>query len=101
MLAGIGASSLAMLTICWTWKRVGWVGGGIGATEIREMSVVAPGADVGVLLVHADHDSRVLRAAHNGREDSARGVVAGEASLAHSRAVVNHKGLYLIIVSHG
>src|SRR3546814_5833863 len=39
---------------------------------------------VGVLLVHADHDSRVLWATHDGREDSAWRIVSGEAGLAHA-----------------
>ena len=40
-------------------------------------------AHVGVLLVHADHDPRVLRAANDGREDRARGVITSETGLAH------------------
>ena len=48
-------------------------------------------ANVGVLLVHADHDSRVLGAAHNGREHGAGGVVAGEASL-HGSVCVCKRG---------
>ena len=55
-------------------------------------------ADVRVLLVHADHDTRVLGAADDGREDGTRSVVAGEASLAHARAVVNHERLFQIFV---
>merc|ERR1719261_908088 len=58
-------------------------------------------AHVRVLLVHADHDARVLRAAHDGREDGARGVVAGEAGLAHARAVVDHERLHIFVVGHG
>ena len=50
-------------------------------------------ADVGVLLVHADHDARVLRAADDGWEDGARRVVAGEARLAHAGASVDHERL--------
>ena len=44
-----------------------------------------------VLLVHAHHDARHLRAAHDGWEDRARGVVASETRLAHAAAVVHHQ----------
>jgi hypothetical protein len=57
--------------------------------------------DVGVLLVHADHDTGVLGAAHDGGEDSTGSVVAGEASLAHAGAVVDYECLYVFIISHG
>jgi hypothetical protein len=40
----------------------------------------------------------VARAAHNGREDGARGVVTGETGLAHAGAVVYHEGLNFIII---
>ena len=49
-------------------------------------------SNVGVLLVHADHDSRVLGPSDNGREDSPGGVISGESSLAHSTSVVYDKG---------
>mmetsp|Transcript_13713 Transcript_13713/g.28060 ORF Transcript_13713/g.28060 Transcript_13713/m.28060 type:complete len:392 (+) Transcript_13713:62-1237(+) len=57
-------------------------------------------SDVGVLLVHADHDSGVLGPSHNGGEDGTGGVVSGESSLAHSGSVVNDKSSN-IFVSHG
>jgi hypothetical protein len=37
--------------------------------------------DIRVLLVHAHHDSRVFRAADNGGEHRARGIIASETSL--------------------
>jgi hypothetical protein len=43
----------------------------------------------------------VARAAHNGREDGARGVVTGKTSLAHAGAVVYHEGLDFFIGGHG
>ena len=48
---------------------------------------------------HADQDALVARAANDRGEDGARGVVAGEAGLAHAGAVVDHEGLDFI-VSH-
>jgi len=54
-------------------------------------------SDVGILLVHAYHDSRVLRSSNNGREDSARGIVTGETSLAHSGAVINDQSLNILV----
>merc|ERR1719153_1523319 len=41
-------------------------------------------ADVGVLVAHTDHDSRVLGSADDGREYGARSVVSGEAGLDHA-----------------
>lgn len=43
--------------------------------------------DISILLVHTDHDSRVLRSADNGREDSARGIVTGETSLSRRHRI--------------
>jgi len=40
--------------------------------------------NVRVLLVHADHDTRVLWAAHDGREHRARGIITGETGFAHA-----------------
>jgi len=56
--------------------------------------------DVGVLLVHANHDSGVLRASDDGGEDGARSIVTGEASLAHARAIVYYERLYVFVVTH-
>ncbi len=53
-------------------------------------------AYVGVLLAHADHDASVSGSANNGREHSARGIIAGKASLAHARTVVNHQSLHFV-----
>lgn len=56
---------------------------------------------VRVLLVHAHHDTGVLGAADNGLKYGAGGIVAGETSLAHTRAVVNNERLDLFRnVSH-
>ena len=38
-------------------------------------------SNIGILLVHADHDSRVLGASHNGGEHSAGSIVSGESGL--------------------
>jgi hypothetical protein len=60
--------------------------------------------DVGVLLVHADHDTGVRGAwggPRDGGEDSTGSVVAGEASLAHAGAVADYECLYVFIISHG
>jgi len=54
-------------------------------------------SDVGVLLVHADHDSGVLGASHDGGEDSARGVISRESGLAHTGSVVDHQGLNVVV----
>mmetsp|Transcript_2751 Transcript_2751/g.1905 ORF Transcript_2751/g.1905 Transcript_2751/m.1905 type:complete len:295 (+) Transcript_2751:509-1393(+) len=54
-------------------------------------------SDVSILLVHANHDSRVLRSAYNRRKDSARGIVTGETSLAHSGAVINDQSLNILV----
>ncbi len=48
------------------------------------------------LLWATHHDTRVLGAAHDGREDGAGGVVTGEAGLAHSRTIVNNECLNLL-----
>mmetsp|Transcript_15270 Transcript_15270/g.39697 ORF Transcript_15270/g.39697 Transcript_15270/m.39697 type:complete len:201 (+) Transcript_15270:994-1596(+) len=58
-------------------------------------------ADVRVLLAHADHHAGLARAANDGREDGTRGVVTGEAGLAHSRPVVHNERGDLIIGGHG
>jgi len=49
-------------------------------------------SNVGITLVHADHDSGVLGATHDGRKDGSRGVITGKAGLAHTGSVVNDKG---------
>merc|ERR1719296_94590 len=56
--------------------------------------------DVRVLLVHADHDARHLRAANNRWEHSAGRIVASEASLAHAAAIVDDERRDLVLVSH-
>ena len=48
--------------------------------------------DVGVLLSHADHDTLVTGAADDGGEDGAGSIITSEASLAHTRAVINDNG---------
>ena len=54
-------------------------------------------SDVGVLLTHADHHALVARATHDGGEDGAGSVVAGEPGLAHAGAVVNHQRGNLVV----
>eukprot|EP00962_Isochrysis_galbana_P018617 scaffold5372_cov114-Isochrysis_galbana.AAC.3 len=56
-------------------------------------------AHVRVLLAHANHHAGLTRAANDGREDSARGVVARESGLAHAGPVINHESSD-IIISH-
>ncbi|KAF0726535.1 hypothetical protein Ae201684_015163 [Aphanomyces euteiches] len=56
--------------------------------------------DIGILLVHANHDTRVLGATDNGRKDGTGGIVTGKTGLAHTGTVVYDKSLN-IIVSHG
>jgi hypothetical protein len=55
--------------------------------------------DIGILLTHANHHTFVAGATDNGGEDSAGGVVTGEASLAHAGTVVNNESLNFV-VSH-
>mmetsp|Transcript_20460 Transcript_20460/g.52145 ORF Transcript_20460/g.52145 Transcript_20460/m.52145 type:complete len:436 (-) Transcript_20460:8-1315(-) len=55
---------------------------------------------VALLLVHAHHDAWHLRTAHNRGEDGPRGIVTGEASLAHAAAVV-HDERRNLLVGHG
>lgn len=55
-------------------------------------------ADVGVFLAHAHHDVPVARAAHEGRNDGAGGLVASETGLAPAGAVVDHKGSHVVTV---
>merc|ERR1719198_2927558 len=47
--------------------------------------------NIAIFLVHSDHDAWHLRAAHDGREDSARRVVSCKTCLAHTTAIVNDK----------
>ena len=48
-------------------------------------------SNIGILLSHSNHNTSVPGAAHDGREDSPGGVIAGETSLAHAGAIVNHQ----------
>mmetsp|Transcript_44174 Transcript_44174/g.56593 ORF Transcript_44174/g.56593 Transcript_44174/m.56593 type:complete len:280 (-) Transcript_44174:49-888(-) len=57
-------------------------------------------SDVCVLLVHANHDSRVLWATNNGWENCARCIITSETSFAHSGTIVHYKSLYFFIISH-
>merc|ERR1712158_44716 len=47
--------------------------------------------DIGILLTHTDHDALMSGASNNGWEDSPGGVITGETSLAHARAIVNNQ----------
>merc|ERR1719327_2085659 len=57
--------------------------------------------DVGVLLAHADHDTLVTGAAHDGGEDSSGSVISGETGLHHAGAIVNHEGSSIIVTHVG
>jgi len=48
-------------------------------------------SDVGILLVHADHDSRVLWSTNDGREDGTRSIITSETGLAHTGTVINNQ----------
>merc|ERR1719150_3060533 len=45
--------------------------------------------DIGILLGHADHNTLMLGASHDGWEHGSRSVVTGKAGFDHSRSVVN------------
>ena len=47
------------------------------------------------------HDTGVLGAAHDGGEHGARGVVTSKPSLAHTRPIVNHQCLNLLVTLWG
>jgi hypothetical protein len=53
-------------------------------------------SNVGVLLAHANHHSLVSWATDDRRKDSARCVISGEASLAHSGSVIHDESLNII-----
>jgi hypothetical protein len=44
-------------------------------------------SDIGILLVHANHDTRVLRSTDDGREDSSRSVITSKTGLG---IIINH-----------
>jgi len=46
--------------------------------------------NVGILLIHTNHDTRVLRSSNNGGKHSARSIITGETSLAHTGPVVHN-----------
>ena len=54
---------------------------------------------VRILLTHTHHHSLVAGAAHDGREDGAGSVVAGETGLAHAGPVV-HNQRSNVVVTH-
>merc|ERR1719383_768215 len=56
--------------------------------------------NVGILVAHADHDSRVFGSADDGREDGARSVITGEAGLAHAGAIVDNQRSGFLVVAH-
>ena len=63
-----------------------------GVLESKDTSLaLSLVSDVGVLLSHTDHHSLVTGAAHDGREDGTRCIVAGETGFAHAGAVVNYQ----------
>jgi hypothetical protein len=59
----------------------------------REDTTLALGlvTNVRVLLAHANHDTLVAGTADNGGEDGTRSIISSETSLAHTRAVIDHK----------
>merc|ERR1719270_364237 len=57
--------------------------------------------DIGVLLSHAHHDTLVPGTPDNGGENGPRRIVASKASLAHARAIVDHKSGNLVITHDG
>lgn len=59
--------------------------------RVRNLSNYHKPQTATVLLVHAHHDARHLRASDDGREDRPGGIVPGKASLAHTAAVVHHQ----------
>merc|ERR1719376_1079116 len=46
---------------------------------------------IGILLSHTNHHTLVARTTNNGGEDSTGSIISSEASLAHTRAIVNNK----------
>lgn len=52
--------------------------------------------DVGILLVHANHDSRVAGATNDGREHGAWSIISSETGLAHTGAVINDECLNVL-----
>merc|ERR1712119_56573 len=48
-------------------------------------------SNIGILLSHTHHHTLMSRATNNAREDSSWGVIAGKASFAHARSIVNHQ----------
>jgi len=55
--------------------------------------------DIGILLVHANHDPGVLRAAHNGGKHGTGSIVTSETGLAHTGTIINNQSLH-VFVSH-
>merc|ERR1712223_872342 len=47
--------------------------------------------DIGILLSHTNHHTLVARTTNNGGEDCTGSIISSEASLAHTRAIVNNK----------
>mmetsp|Transcript_62306 Transcript_62306/g.109769 ORF Transcript_62306/g.109769 Transcript_62306/m.109769 type:complete len:430 (-) Transcript_62306:38-1327(-) len=56
--------------------------------------------DVGVLLVHAHHDSRVLGSSNDGREHGSGSIITSETGLAHTGTVIHHQSLHVFSVGH-
>merc|ERR1719220_2993782 len=57
--------------------------------------------DVGILLSHTDHDSRVAGTSNDGGEDGPGGVVSGEAGLAHAGAIVTDQSGNVLVTHLG
>jgi hypothetical protein len=74
---------------------------GVERKERKEKGVLFSTVIRTVFLVHADHDSWVLRTSNNGREDGAWSIIPSETCFAHSRSVIDHEGLdFFIIITH-
>merc|ERR1711970_537081 len=56
---------------------------------------------IGILLSHTNHHPLVARTANNGGEDSTGSIISSEASLAHTRAIVNNKSSNVFVTHLG
>ena len=69
-----------------------------GVLELEDASLgLGLVSHVDLLLAHAGHYSVVLGPPNNRGEDGPRRVVSGEPGLAHAGAVINHKGLNIVV----
>merc|ERR1711899_444309 len=52
---------------------------------------------IGIFLTHTDHDTLVSWTSNNGWEYSSWGIITGESSFAHARAIVNNQSGYVFV----